>query len=260
MPRVEGTEQLELPRAVLWRLLNDPATLASSIPGCRGFERDRDAEHRYRTAIKVAVGAVTGVYEGTVEYVDVAGPERCTIVVAGKGDKGTIDGRGAITLADRGNATEVGYQGEFKLTGPVAAVGQRMAPGMSRKMIVETLRNLERHGEGTAAPAPAATVDGGTSGTGGAPGSEPAAEPTTSPQAEPTASPQAEPTAATGDEPTAEAASAPRAAAAPSAAPASPPAAASAEAFRPFAVSPGVAFVAGCLVGAAIGGGLAVLL
>src|SRR5215207_11504306 len=99
MPRVEGSETLALSRAEVWRLLNDPDTLAASIPGCRGFDRDDGAAHRYRTAIEVAVGPVKGVYEGTVEYVDVDEPERCTIVVAGKGDRGAIDGRGAITLA-----------------------------------------------------------------------------------------------------------------------------------------------------------------
>jgi carbon monoxide dehydrogenase subunit G len=165
MPKVEGSEQLALGRAEVWRLLNDPDTLAASIPGCGGFERDGDAEHRYRTAITVAVGPVTGIYEGTVEYLDVDEPDRCTIVVAGKGDKGTIDGRGQITLEARDGGTEVGYVGDFKLTGPVAGVGQRMAPGVSRKMIVETLRNLGRHGESPAeAPAePAAaptTTDG----------------------------------------------------------------------------------------------------
>jgi carbon monoxide dehydrogenase subunit G len=210
LPRIEGSEQLRVDRDRLWRLLNDPDTLAASIPGCRGFERDADAEHRYRTAIKVAVGAVTGVYEGTVEYVDVEEPERCTIVVAAKGDKGTIDGRGAITLAARGEGTEVGYEGEFKLTGPVAAVGQRMAPGVSRKMIVETLRNLERHGAGAQAPPESRRS------------SEAAPEPRR--PVEPNAPSPA-------DEP-----------------------------FRPFAVSPGVAFAAGCAVGAVIGGVVVALL
>ena len=139
----------------VWRLLNDPDTLAASIPAAPASSATATAEHRYRTAIKVAVGPVTGVYEGTVEYLDVAEPERCTIVVAGKGDKGTIEGRGAITLAESDGGTAVGYVGDFKLTGPVAGVGQRMAPGVSRKMIVETLRNLERHGEAVARARPA---------------------------------------------------------------------------------------------------------
>jgi uncharacterized protein len=217
MPRVEGTETLRVPRPELWRLLNDPDTLAASIPGCRGFERDDAAEHRYRTAIKVAVGAVTGVYEGTVEYVDVAEPERCTIVVSGKGDKGTIDGQGAITLADAGDVTEVAYEGEFKLTGPVAGVGQRMAPGVSRKMIVETLRNLERHGQAATAPPTEAAAQ--------------SEAPAPSPQ--------------------------------PAAAPPAPPARAPAEtadAFRPFAISPARAFAAGFVAGAVIVGVLVGLL
>jgi carbon monoxide dehydrogenase subunit G len=213
MPRIEGSEQLGVERDRLWRLLNDPDTLAASIPGCRGFERDPDAKHTYRTAIKVAVGAVTGVYEGTVSYVDVEAPERCTIVVSGKGDKGTIDGRGAITLAERDGGTDVGYEGEFKLTGPVAGVGQRMAPGVSRKMIVETLRNLERHGAAVSPPAPAQATEPARATREPAPRSEAAATPPP------------------GD-----------------------------EAFRPFALSPGLAFGAGCLVGAVVGGLVVALL
>ncbi|MGH2986841.1 MAG: CoxG family protein, partial [Solirubrobacterales bacterium] len=169
MPRIEGSERLAQGQAEVWRLLNDPDTLAASIPGCGGFERDGDAAHRYRTAITVAAGPVTGVYEGTVEYIDVDEPERCTIVVSGKGDKGTIDGRGSITLAASDGGTEVGYVGDFKLTGPVAGVGQRMAPGVSRKMIVETLRNLGRQGE----PSPDASPD--PAGTGAGPGPAPTA-------------------------------------------------------------------------------------
>jgi carbon monoxide dehydrogenase subunit G len=165
MAKVEGNELLELPRDEVWRLLNDPASLGASIPGCRGFERDGASELRYRTAITVAVGAVKGIYEGTVEYLDVQQPERCTIVVSGRGDKGTIDGRGEITLEPREQQTNVGYSGDFKLTGPVAGVGQRLAPGISRKMIVETLRNLEQRGtaptagEAAARPAAESTTD-----------------------------------------------------------------------------------------------------
>jgi carbon monoxide dehydrogenase subunit G len=216
MPRVEGSERLALDRAEVWRLLNDPDTLGASIPGCRGFERDGDAEHRYRTAIKVAVGAVTGVYEGTVEYTEIEEPDRCTIVVDGKGDKGAISGRGEISLADADRATEVGYRGDFKITGPVAGVGQRMAPGVSRKMIVETLRNLERHGT-TQATAAEEKPEG----------------PAKSTRTEPRPAP--EPAANTGM------ASAPHSAAT-----------TDDDAFRPFTVSPGIAFAAGCVVGGVI--------
>jgi carbon monoxide dehydrogenase subunit G len=153
MAKVDGSETLALSRERVWELLNDPETLGAAIPGCRGLERDGDAEHRYRTSIAVAVGAVKGVYDGTVTYADIAEPERCTIKVSGRGDKGTIDGQGEIELRSSEAGTEVAYRGEFKLTGPVAGVGQRLAPGVSRKMIVETLRNLESSGEPAPGPA-----------------------------------------------------------------------------------------------------------
>ncbi|GIK76374.1 MAG: hypothetical protein BroJett022_00640 [Actinomycetes bacterium] len=172
MARVDGSETLSLPRERVWALLNDPEVLGAAIPGCHGLEREEGEEHRYRTAIAVAVGAVTGVYEGTVLYADIEEPERCTIRVSGRGDKGTIDGQGEIELLEAGDDTEVAYRGEFKLTGPVAGIGQRLAPGVSRKMIIETLRNLERSG---AAPQPAGA--GEPSAPEGARGARPTAAP-----------------------------------------------------------------------------------
>jgi carbon monoxide dehydrogenase subunit G len=154
MARIEGKETLALERDELWRRLNDPEILGRSIPGCSGFERIEDG--RFRTSITVAVGPVRGTYDGTVEYRDVEQPERCTIAVAGRGDKGSIEGQGAITLEPSGAATEVAYSGTFKLTGPVAGVGQRLAPGVSRRMIVDTLKNLEVADSATPQPPAAA--------------------------------------------------------------------------------------------------------
>lgn len=171
MPRITGSETLSLPRRQVWELLNDPETLGAAIPGCHGLEREGDGS-TYRTSIAVAVGAVKGVYEGTVTYADIEAPGHCTIKVAARGDKGTIDGSGAIDLAETGDGTEVGYRGDFKLTGPVAGIGQRLAPGVSRKMIVETLHNLERLGspqpgsDAPAADAPSEAQSAGPAATG----------------------------------------------------------------------------------------------
>lgn len=144
MPRIDGAETLALPVADVWRLLNDPDVLGRSIPGCGGFEAAGDGS--YRASITVAVGAVKGTYDGTVVYRDVEDGRRCTISVDASGDKGGIAGDGRLELSAAGDATAVAYEGSFKLSGPVAGMGQRLAPGISRKMIVETLRNVERHG------------------------------------------------------------------------------------------------------------------
>ncbi len=141
MPKLTGREELALPPDRVWALLNDPAALGSAIPGCGGFERRGDG--LFDTTLSLVIGPVRGVWSGTVEYRDVEPPTSCTIVIRGSGDKGSIEGQGALTLAAREDRTEVAYEGTFRLTGPVAGVGARLAPGISRRMIVETLRNLE---------------------------------------------------------------------------------------------------------------------
>lgn len=175
MPGVDGRERLALRSEEVWRRLNDPAVLARCIPGCSGFERLDD--RHYRTTLTVAVGAVRGSYAGTVTYRDVQAPDRCTIVVEGRGDKGSIEGQGEIALAGAGDATEVTYRGTFKLTGPVAGVGQRLAPGLSRRMIVETLRNLERERPESAEPRRAPSDHASST----APATMPAPVPSTAP-------------------------------------------------------------------------------
>lgn len=163
--QIKGSQTLGLPRDEVWRRLNDPDVLGEAIPGCQGMERIEGGDHDYRTAIRIAVGAVKGVYEGTVSYRDIEEPDRCTIVVEGKGDNGGISGSGEIVLAEAGDGTEVTYTGTYKLTGPVAGVGQRLAPGISRKMILETLNNIESPtGEDGVADTPAAGE--GAAGTG----------------------------------------------------------------------------------------------
>lgn len=173
MATVKGSETLALPRAEVWRRLNDPDVLGASIPGCSGFELIGDG--RFQTTLTVVVGPVRGSYAGTVSYLDVEPPDRCTIVVEGKGDKGSIEGRGALELADREGATEVSYQGSFKLTGPVAGVGQRLAPGVSRRLILQTLRNLEA-ADGAPSPPPNVTPEAAAA-KGDAGPSEPVAPP-----------------------------------------------------------------------------------
>ena len=132
MAKVEGSETLSLPRTEVWRRLNDPDILAGRSRGVADrVRRARQVPDHHRRCR----GTCSGGYAGTVSYLDVEAPERCTIAVDGRGDKGTIQGEGAISLGESGADTEVSYTGTFKLTGPVAGVGQRLAPGVSRRMI-----------------------------------------------------------------------------------------------------------------------------
>lgn len=140
MPQIEGSEHLALSVDEVWRRLNEPSVLVHAIPGCR--EMTADGEGQFRMTLDIAVGAVRGTYDGVVCYQDLEPPEHCTIAIDGKGTHGSIEGHGKLSLVPTADGTTVEYVGKFAVQGRVAGVGARVISGVSRKLIVETLRNL----------------------------------------------------------------------------------------------------------------------
>jgi putrescine---pyruvate transaminase len=143
MPRVTGERILAGPPELVWALLTDAAELARAMPGAGEVEA---AEGRsFRTTISLAVGPVKDTYEGRLAYEDEHPPTACTIVVETKGRSGQVAGRGAMRLEPRdGEATFLRYEGDFKVSGAVAGVGQRMIAGVARKTIERTLDGIGR--------------------------------------------------------------------------------------------------------------------
>ena len=127
----------------VWALLTDASELARAMPGAGEVEPEDGRS--FRTTISLAVGPVKDSYEGRLAYEDEQPPTACTIVVETKGKSGHVAGRGAMRLEPRdGEGTLVYYEGDFKVSGPVAGVGQRMIAGVARKTIERTLDGIGR--------------------------------------------------------------------------------------------------------------------
>ncbi len=143
MPRVTGERMLAGPPERVWALLTDASELARAMPGAGEVEPEDG--RTFRTTISLAVGPVKDTYEGRLAYEDEQPPTACTIVVETKGKSGRVTGRGAMRLEPRdGEGTLVCYDGDFKVSGPVAGVGQRMIAGVARKTIERTLDGIGR--------------------------------------------------------------------------------------------------------------------
>jgi adenosylmethionine-8-amino-7-oxononanoate aminotransferase/carbon monoxide dehydrogenase subunit G len=158
MPRVTGERVLAAPPDRVWTLLTDANELARAMPGAGDVEPEDGRS--FRTTITLQVGPVKDTYESRLGYEDERPPTACTIVVETKGRSGRMAGRGAMQLESHdGGQTLLRYDGDFKVSGPVAGVGQRMIAGVARKTIERTLDGLGRRlgGEDTEpSPEPAA--------------------------------------------------------------------------------------------------------
>jgi len=128
-----GSYTFDAPVDRVWDVLMDPAALSSCIPGCTRFEPD--GEDRYAVTLTVALAAITGTYNGTVNLTDRTPHSSYRLVMAGDGRAGFVKGTSVISLRPAGASTAVDVSGAVHTGGPIARVGQRLIGGVARMMM-----------------------------------------------------------------------------------------------------------------------------
>jgi uncharacterized protein len=155
--KITGSHTVRAPKERVWHALQDPATLARVIPGCQQLEVTGDGQ--YAATVWAGVASIKGTYSGTVEIADVDEPDAYTLKAAGKGGPGTVSAEARISLTENGDGhTEVSFEADAIIGGPIAGVGQRVVVGAARKTAGEFFANVERELTGAPAPAVAAPV------------------------------------------------------------------------------------------------------
>lgn len=152
------------PRQLVWEMFLDPAILAAIMPGCERLEVV--GENQYEGEMRLKVGPVQGVFQGTVELSNLQAPESYHMKVNGKGPQGIVDGSGDVRLEETDAGTIMHYDGVAQVSGRIASVGQRLMDSSAKAITRQSLQNLDAqiqarlHPEaaakpGTEQPAPA---------------------------------------------------------------------------------------------------------
>ena len=139
--KIEGTHLVQAARDRVYHSLIDPEVLQRCIPGCERLEKT--AENTYSATIRAGVGAIKGLFIGTVRLEDMRPPEHYRIVVEGKGAPGFLKGSGNLDLEQEGEGTLIEYTGDLQLGGTIAGVGQRMIQGTAKMMASQFFTALE---------------------------------------------------------------------------------------------------------------------
>jgi hypothetical protein len=163
--KISGTSTLSADRAAVYRALNDPAVLVSTIPGCQRLETL--GEDAYKMTVAAGVGSIKGVYDGEVRLTDHDEPSRFTLRAQGAGAPGTVGADVLVMLEDHeSGGTVLSYEADAIVGGMIGGVGQRMLTGVSKRMADEFFRNVDSVLSGGAVAgagaveAPAAAVAG----------------------------------------------------------------------------------------------------
>jgi len=131
--KVQGTYKFEAPLEKIWSALQSPDVLSNCIPGCEKF--DPEGENSYLLSMKIKVASVTGQYTGKVSIKDISFPDQYTMEVEGKGSGGTVKATGVLHFSESNGVTTVNVEGEARVSGIVARVGQRIIGGASKMLM-----------------------------------------------------------------------------------------------------------------------------
>jgi uncharacterized protein len=132
--KVSGNYTINADRKAVWDRLLDPDTLSSCLPGVEKL--DKVGENEYELAMNVGVGMIRGTYEGKVRLSDINEPTDYQMYVEGSGRPGFVKGTGKINLEDKGDSTtEITYEGDVEVGGPVGSVAQRMLGSVSKRIV-----------------------------------------------------------------------------------------------------------------------------
>ena len=138
-----GEVTLPADRPKVWALLNDPAVLKASIPGCQSLEKTSDTS--FAAIVKIKIGPVGASFKGKVQLTDIDPPNGYTIGGEGEGGiAGFANGGAKVQLADSPEGTLLKYDVQANVGGKIAQLGSRLIDGVAKKLADQFFANLAK--------------------------------------------------------------------------------------------------------------------
>ena len=140
--KVAGERTFAAPREVVWKVLNDPAAMAATIPGVESF--DVQDERNWRANVKIPLGLGTLGMTLNMEKVEQREPELARLAIKGQGVGAMLNMTTAFGLSDDGGGgTKMDWEADVHLAGPVGSMGQRVLQPIVNQQVQQVLASLE---------------------------------------------------------------------------------------------------------------------
>jgi uncharacterized protein len=137
---IAGSYDLDAPAERIWPLIFDPAELLQLIPGCEQIEQISPGEYRGRLNLRVA--AVGGTFQTTLKIIDQQPLSYARFEGEAAGPGGVIKGQATFRLSEAGPQTNLTYEGQALITGPLGNLNSRLVEGVAQALIHQGLDKL----------------------------------------------------------------------------------------------------------------------
>ena len=139
---VEGERTFAAPRATVWKVLNDPASMAKTMPGVESFDIHDDK--RWTANVKIPLGLGGLKMKINMEKTDERELEHAAMHIKGQGVGAMMNMETKFDLSDAdGGGTAMKWAAEVKLAGPVASLGQRVLQPIVNQQVQHVLGALD---------------------------------------------------------------------------------------------------------------------
>lgn len=141
--QLTGRHILNATTATIWAMLMDTDTLARIVPGISRLEKTGDNE--YNSFIDIKMGLINGSFTGNLQMENITGPESFTLKAQQSSSIGKANASIKIDLLPvNNNQTEISFDGDVKLAGLLAGMGQRVLGGVANTLSKQFFTNLEK--------------------------------------------------------------------------------------------------------------------
>ena len=139
---VSGERLFEAPRATVWRVLNDPASMAKVMPGVEGF--DVHDGGRWTANVKIPLGLGGLRMKIDMDKIEEREPEFAKMAIKGTGVGAMLNMETSFALADApSGGTAMQWSAEVKIAGPVGSMGQRVLQPIVNQQVQHVLSALD---------------------------------------------------------------------------------------------------------------------
>lgn len=139
---VSGERTFEAPRGAVWGVLNDPASMAKTMPGVQSFDV-HDAE-RWTANVKIPLGLGGLKMQIDMTKTEEREPEFARLQIKGKGVGAMLNMETSFELSDAPEGTAMKWAADVKLAGPVGSMGQRVLQPIVNQQVQHVLAALDR--------------------------------------------------------------------------------------------------------------------
>jgi uncharacterized protein len=141
--QLTGNHILNASPKKIWEMLMDTDTLAKIVPGITRLEKTGD--NTFKSILEIKLGPVSGSFTGNLQLEDLKEPESFTLKVQQNSKMGNADAAIKINMAGLNeNQTEVSFDGDAKISGLLARMGQRVLGGVANTLTKQFFSNLEK--------------------------------------------------------------------------------------------------------------------